>query len=133
MNKTMKLKTKKATRLASDNEIKAWQNRQAQEARRWAKKQNVAEWLQEAEELMQRMDDFPVDLDAVQDVRQAIAEVKANPTNKAKLRELAEQLGCLGEEMRDNLSAEPVDAYSLADVFQKFWLAGSEASSPERM
>jgi hypothetical protein len=110
-------------RLAPEKEIKEWQNRQVREARRWAKKQSVVEWLDETEELLQRMNDFPVDLDAVQEVGQALARAKANPTNKAKLKELAEQLGWLGEEMRDNLSAEPVDAYSLADGIQKFWLA----------
>jgi hypothetical protein len=70
------------------------------------------------------MDDFPVALDSVQEVEQALAEAKSDPTDKAKLKELAEQLDWLGEEMRDSLSAEPVDAYSLADGFQKFSLAG---------
>jgi hypothetical protein len=119
-------------RLAPEEEIRAWQERQVRDARRWAKKHSVAEWLDEAEELLQRMDCFPVDLDAVQEVGQALERVKANPTN-ANLKELAEQLGSLGEEMRVSLSAEPVDAYSLADGIQKFWLAESKASSQKRM
>ena len=120
-------------RLAPEEEIKAWQNRQVRAARRWAKKHSVAEWLEETKELLQRADYFPIDLDAVQEARQAFAELKADPTDKAKLKKLAEHLGWLGDEMRDNLSAEPVDAYSLADDVQKFWLAGSEASTPKRM
>jgi hypothetical protein len=119
-------------RLAPEKEIRAWQSRQTREARRWAKKQSVAQWLDETDELLQRMNDFPVDLDGVQGMWQALERVKANPS-KANLKELAEQLGWLGEEMRRTLSAEPVDAYSLADGFQKFCLAGSEASLPKRM
>src|ERR1043165_1020988 len=124
----MKKKITKATHMrtkkTAEQEQKAWQERQVREARRWVKKHKIADWLEDAEDFLRRMDDFPVDLsEGVQEVEKALAEAKANPTDKAKLKELAEQLFWLGEEMRDNLSAEPVDASSLADGFERFGVA----------